>query len=237
VVSCILLTFNRVAAKKHLIDEAVESFLRQTYTDAELVIVNDHPSQIIKFDHPRVKIFNWCNRACSLGEKYNDAIRATDGDLICTWEDDDLALPHRLEYSVNKLGGADYYNPLGYWFLSSKLHHKFSRGYCHNCSIFTRKAFEEVGGYDLVTGNQDGLMDAKLRRKNAVLGPIDPRDWFYIYRFGVSDLHLSGQGDPQKSYEKYAEHATRSGTFILNPHWRIDYSRMVSDYLAENNLS
>lgn len=236
-VSCILPTYNRVAVKIHLINEAVESFLRQTYTDSELLIVNDHEDQTIVFNHPRVRVLNLCNRACTLGEKYNLAIRLTDSPLLMTWEDDDLALPHRIEYSVEKLGTADYYNPLGYWFLNDKLHHQFSGGVCHNCSIFTRDAFEKVGGYDNVTGDQDKRMDAKLRRLKTVLGPIPPRDWFYIYRFGVSDLHLSGQGNPQLAYEKYAERSRRPGTFHLRPHWKIPYDEMVEDYLKSNNLS
>lgn len=235
-VLCVCPTYNRVASNKKLLEEAVESFLQQTYTDSILAIVNDCERQVIHFDHPRVKVFNWCNRACTLGEKYNLAIRMFDTPLVCTWEDDDISLPHRLSYSVKKLGDADYFNPLGNWFLGKELTHEHSQGYCHNSSIYTRKAFEHVGGYDSVTGNQDALMDRKLRKLNAVLYRVPPRDWTYIYRFGVSDLHLSGQANSQDAYDKYSGHAKKSGIFTLRPHFEFNYEKMVRDYIRQHNL-
>ena len=80
-----MLTYGRYAGEEAdhtvLIEEAVESFLRQDYLRKELVILNDTPGQVIEFDHPRVKIINWPERYPTLGEKRNAA--ATFAQAIC----------------------------------------------------------------------------------------------------------------------------------------------------------
>ena len=52
-VSCMCLTYGR----PHLLEEAVESFLRQDYRGLkELVVVNDLSDQHLAFEHPEVRI-------------------------------------------------------------------------------------------------------------------------------------------------------------------------------------
>jgi glycosyltransferase involved in cell wall biosynthesis len=236
-ISCICPTFNRVAARPHLLNEAVESFLRQDYADKELVIINDHPGQKIVFDHSQVIVINHHRRFATLGEKYNFAIReVATGEAICTWEDDDLALPHRLSYSAKKLEGYGYYKPSGYWYIDgdNQLHDEHPIGYCHNASLYTREAFEAVGGYPLVSGPQDAQMNALLLcLGNTAPNEMEKKDWFYIYRWGVSDCHLSAFGSKtQQAYEDYAKRATQSGTFQLRPGWRMNYEAMISNFLS-----
>lgn len=228
-VSCICPTYNRVAARKHLLEEAVESFLRQTYQDKELIILNDHPEQIIELDYPQVYVLNRNPRFPTLGEKYNYGITISSGDLICTWEDDDISLPNRIALSIEKLGDADYFNPKAYFFLmDGKLTFEQHTGYAHNCSIFRRSAFERVGGYPAVSGPQDAHMDGLLRRHCRVIdGPLSREECFFIYRWGVSDLHLSGHPDTQKAYDQYAERADSTGVFTLAPHWERDYVELT----------
>lgn len=229
-ISCICPTYNRVATRKYLLEEAVESFLRQTYADKELIILNDHPGQVIEFDHPQVQVVNMKERFKTLGEKYNYAISIlADGDAICPWEDDDISLPHRLQLSVEKLGDADYFNPLAYFVLmGGNLTFEQRTGYAHNCSIFRHSAFDKLLGYPEVSGPQDAHMDGMLRQYCRVVdGPLSREEAFFIYRWGVSDMHLSGFHNTQKAYDDYALTARTSGTFTLTPHWVEEYERKI----------
>ncbi len=239
-VSCICPTYNRAATRKYLLEEAVEAFLRQTYPEKELLIINDHPDQTIVFEHPQVKVFNLKQRFATLGEKYNWGVRQSSGRWITTHEDDDISLPGRLEDGVKKIAGYSYYNPKGYWYLDSNgLHHLHPVGYAHNCSIYTRDAFEKVGGYPLVSGPQDAHMDGLLNslKDTAPERAKGPKDWFFIYRWGVSNLHLSGFGNTQQVYDEYAKSATAHGTFVLSPHWRTDYVRLINQYIEANGIT
>src|SRR5262245_8679210 len=55
-VSCMCLTYGR---PPHLVEEAIESFLRQDYRgQKELIVLNDLFGQELRFEHPEVQIVN-----------------------------------------------------------------------------------------------------------------------------------------------------------------------------------
>lgn len=229
-VSCICPTFNRVGPQQYLLEEAVESFLRQVgWENRELIIWNDHPQQRVVFDHPMVKVVNEPTRCPTLGEKYNRMVRMATGEAIVPWEDDDISLPRRVAEAALALQTWDYV-PSGYFFLDGKgLHTDHPLGYCHGSSAYRKTAWEAVGGYPEVSGPQDAIMDGKLRHSEAVRtapSPGGPREWQYLYRWGVSSCHLSGQGT--NAARAYEENLTRmgGGEIVLKPHWREDYAAM-----------
>lgn len=235
-VSCLCPTFGRFPEFGHLLCETVESFLRQTYPRKELLILNDCAGQTLACNAPGVRVVNVGRRFASLGEKYNAAVRLSAGDLLCTWEDDDISLPWRIEQGVRRIGGAAYWNPQRSWFLDEGganpegvgLHRHHSHGVCHNASIFARSAWEKAGGYPAMSGAQDAAMDRRLK----ALGPCPPplgddwREWSYVYRWGVSPIHLSGQPDPDTFYRGLDGQGVRQGRFEIVPGWRADYVAM-----------
>jgi glycosyltransferase involved in cell wall biosynthesis len=237
-VSCICPTSGRPPVHQHLLEEAVESFLRQTYPNKELIVLNDCPDQELFCDAPGVRIINVAARYSSLGEKYNAAIAMARGALIAPWEDDDISLPWRLSLSVEQLGEATYFNPRSYWFWDEAgLHADHQVGYGHNLSLFTRAAFDAVGGYPPVSGAQDAAMDALLCRRDTVGAKrISPDEWFYIYRWGVSPHHLSGATNPN-AWQEIGMQPVEPGQFTLRPHWRQDYGLAVRCFLAANASS
>ena len=234
-VSCLCPTFGRCGhAWQHLLEEAVESFLRQTDVHSELLILNDHPGQEIVFDHPRVRVINQAQRFRTLGEKYNALVSHAAGSLLAPWEDDDISLPHRLELSRERLGERDYYNPRVFWCLDNRgLHWRHSLGVGHNLSLFRRRAWQAVGGYPAVTGSQDLVMDGRLTGHAGVCCRVDEEplpvpQWYYVYRFGASPCHLSGAEDAQGYYDSLGAAPAANGRFTLQPHWREDYSALVA---------
>lgn len=229
-VSCICPTFNRPPDHQYLLEEAIESFLRQDYPNKELIVLNDCPRQELVCDAPGVRVVNAPRRFSTLGEKCNAAVRLARGKLIAPWDDDDISLPWRLSLSVERLGEADYFNPKRYWFWDQDgLHADHAMGYGHKLSLFRRAAFDAVGGYPAISFGCDAAIDAALlARGNSTGGPhtgeaeLPRREWFYIYRWGVSPVHVSGRGE-EGFYREIGTRPVQPGRFELRPHWRQDY--------------
>ena len=92
-VSCFCATYGR----PHLLEEAIESFLRQDYPGAkELVILNDYPGHTLHYEHKEIRIVNRDKQILPLGRKFNETVELCDGDILLPWEDDDIYLPWRI---------------------------------------------------------------------------------------------------------------------------------------------
>jgi glycosyltransferase involved in cell wall biosynthesis len=232
-VSCICPTYNRPPRYQHLLEEAIESFLRQDYPNKELIVLNDCPGQELICDEPGVRVVNVAERFPSLGDKRNAGVGLARGELIAPWDDDDISLPWRLSHSVERLGNADYFNPRCYWLLDSDGFHEkpldLTVGYYSlNMSLFRRAAFEGVGGYPSVNLGEDYALDATFSELAHVVDPFrgdkEPTrsEWFYIYRRGVSPVHICSSSD-QDFYGEIGELPVVEGRFQLSPHWRRDY--------------
>jgi glycosyltransferase involved in cell wall biosynthesis len=234
-VSMICPTFGRPPALLHLLEETVECFLRQDWPAKELLILNDNPRQTLTCEAPGVRIINWPKRIATLGGKYNSLVSDAKYDILAPAEDDDLSLPWRLTQAVRALGdGFGYWNPQRTWFWDSHgLHWQHTHGYCHNASAFTRAAWAQVGGYPAISGSQDAAMDGLLKQRVAVAPGLadDPSAWSYIYRWSVSDFHLSAYPDTEKAYRDHAA-AGAEGTYTIRPHWRQDYLVATRQALA-----
>ena len=237
-VSCICLTYNRPPRYQHLVEEAVESFLRQDYPNKELILLNDCPGQELVCHADGVIVVNSPFRFPTLGEKWNTAVQLSHGQIIAPWDDDDISLPWRLSYSVERLGTADYFNLRKYWYLSrTGLSSDASTGYAHNGSVYTRRAFDEVGGHKPISLGLDRELDRALMAKGRNV--VDPKfrgsdpapleKWFYIYRWNVSPVHLSGTAgtDGREHYESIGKRPVVPATFYLQPHWEEDYVGMT----------
>ncbi|WP_240416479.1 glycosyltransferase [Paenibacillus periandrae] len=85
------------------IKAAIESLLNQTYTNFELLIVNDGSTDATKsiissFDDPRI-VYMEQNNMGEAGAR-NTALERTNGEFIVFQDADDLSLPNRLETLV-----------------------------------------------------------------------------------------------------------------------------------------
>jgi len=234
---CLCPTFGRAPDYLHLVEEAVESFLRQDYTgERELIVLNDCPLQKLVCNVPNVRVVNLDRRFGSLGEKYNAMIELTadHGDVLLPWEDDDISLPWRISQAVKQLGTGSYWKPPQVWFKDSRGYHwNHAVGVRHHASIFTHDAWDRVGGYPRVSGNQDAVMDQYLGGAGLPRFPdgIPPNEWAYVYRWGVSPRHLSGNRDHHAAWIAEAYREVIPGTFELRPYWRTDYVGLTRNSL------
>lgn len=236
-VSCLCLTYNRPTLQTSLLEEAVHSYLLQSYLgNKELVILNDTPGQILTMnDHLRaagVNVINLPRRFRTLGEKYAAAHGLAKGNVFLWWDDDDISLPWRIQRSVSKLlaDSADYYNPGGYWYLhNSTLQHDHPLGYGLNCSAYTRAAYERAAvlgfGIDL-----DATLHSIFSRLPGVV-KAKPEytftQWSYIYRWGVSLAHVSGHSGLSGGYDLRGQEEIVPGQYAIQPRWEQDYEDLV----------
>lgn len=201
-VSCLMPTYGRASRQPHLLAEAIYWFTRQDYAGpTELVVLNDHPGQTLTCSVPGVRVVNLARRLPSLGAKCNALLALAHGEIGMMWEDDDIALPHRTTQSVERLGNFDYWNPRGQWYEESGvLHTTHAQGYCHNASAFKTDALR--GRYATVNKGHDAIIDGWARGHVRCAGaPLaTPAEWAYVYRWGVSDFHLSGLADMEAGY-------------------------------------
>lgn len=85
--------------RKAVAEESMESFLRQTYPDKKLLIINSHPDRVwFKKDYPNVEIQNKKDSDfANLNDKYMYALRQIKTSWWCPWDSDDIWLPWHLE--------------------------------------------------------------------------------------------------------------------------------------------
>jgi len=225
-------TYNRCPGRRYLIEESLHSFLLQDYENAELIICNDTPNQLLKYDDdPRVIIQNLDSRFPTLSDKIKFMIDNSDADLFCRWDDDDICLPHRLSYSLKKLGDRLEWRAENYYYCpSDKTLHTTGVGNTHCMSLWRREVLDKIGGYpEKASGWEDQQFNIQLKEAGINFSgeeiPID--EIFYLYRWGVSDRHLSGTGGGneglQNHWDRIGEQEIPEGEFILEPHWMEDY--------------
>jgi O-antigen biosynthesis protein len=105
-VTCIMPTCDR----KQFVPQAIRSFLRQDYPNAELLIVDDSREPIADLvpRHDRIRLIR-LERKLTVGAKRNLACEQARGELIVHWDDDDWYPPWRITAQVRALaeGGAD----------------------------------------------------------------------------------------------------------------------------------
>jgi len=99
-VSVIIRTFNRA----HSISQAINSALRQTYTDFEILVVDDGstddtPQAVQSFADSRIRVLRH-HTNLGVGAACNTGIRAANGEYIAWLDSDDLWCPEKLQRQV-----------------------------------------------------------------------------------------------------------------------------------------
>ena len=124
-VSCVMVSRGNLQIAQH----SVECYLRQDYPNRELIVVSASPDpefeEFLRALEPaRVRLIKVPGEF-SLGELRNFSVAHSTGEIVCTWDDDDLFDPHRLSLGVHALiaanAGATFLIQLLMWYPSRKL--------------------------------------------------------------------------------------------------------------------
>lgn len=102
-VSVVLPTYNRV----HLISETIQSVMDQSYSNWELIIIDDGSTddtenRIKKFNDNRIH-YHAIAHCGILGKVRNVGLRHSKGDYIAFLDSDDVWLPHKLDFQLSLL--------------------------------------------------------------------------------------------------------------------------------------
>ena len=244
-ISCKCITYGRVGT----LEESIESFLKQDYPadKCELVIVNDYPLQTLKFDHPQVKIVNVNQTFTTIGAKENFATEMCNGEIICQWDDDDLAMPWHLKNVAEHLTpDIDIIHwQTGVFYNGNKI---TDITWIGNSGIAFRKAaWEKIGGHPIENAGSDMTFIESLhkngKRKFVKMNDGDA-SWFYMW--GGRSYHMSGQGHdvPGKPniIQRHSLHIDNlrrqgkipTGDIELKPNWKRDYVKMLHDFIQKS---
>jgi predicted O-methyltransferase YrrM len=92
------------AERRQFVSQAIEYFMRQDYSNRELIVVDDGEDAVADLmpDDERVRYFRLAERR-TVGAKRNFACEQARGQLIAHWDDDDWHAPHRLSYQLEAL--------------------------------------------------------------------------------------------------------------------------------------
>jgi glycosyltransferase involved in cell wall biosynthesis len=223
-ISVLTITYKR----HHLLEEAIESFLRQQTTiDSEMVVINDNPEVDYIYEHKRVKIFNCKERFPSIASKLEWGYKQCKYDYVYRLDDDDLLATWALENvktDIIENPGFEIYRSRGmYFFVNNEFQKEDSNinnGNVYSKAYLDRIKFPDKSGDEdmyITFRNNANIYESKLKHT-------------MIYRWGMATLHISGMGiQPNEVILAQADKmldATK-GEIVLTPHFDNDYYSQI----------
>ena len=168
-----------------LLSLAIESVLKQTFTNFEFIIVDDGSKQPLE---PIVKSFTNDRRIAiyriensGLGAALNYGIQKSSGKYIARLDDDDMMVPERLQKQVDFMESHPTVSCVGTWHYDkfgnkfyphrkfptkheSIVHHLLQSRFslAHTTLMFRKEAFDQIGGYRIPRGGQDLDLELQL---------------------------------------------------------------------------
>jgi len=146
------------------LDTALQSVFDQTYKNLEIIIIDDgstDPFTKLKLDNlkiPNTKIIRQKNGGPSKAR--NEGVKISTGEYILPLDSDDIMLPNYVEECINVITRDKNISPV----YCDTIHEGQMRGmekrpewskerliqgpFIVNCSMFSREAFDSVGGFD-----------------------------------------------------------------------------------------
>jgi len=208
------------------VEESVNSILNQTYTNLEILAINDCSTDstgdilhaMAKIDSRITVIDNDHN--LKLIDTLNKGVKLSKGDYIARMDADDISLPTRIEKEVaflEKNKDHDIVSTLFYAFRSENpdrrdLHHSplidaelraymlFKSGICHPAVMIRRRVFDELGlSFEkryLHVEDYALWTEAIYKTKLANIG--EPLLLYRIHQTQISTLHEELQTDNKK---------------------------------------
>lgn len=239
-ITCVCPTHGRA----HIIGEAVESFLRQTYRgDKELLILNDCPEQPLECDAQGVRIINLPEPIPDASAKFNRAVEEAGYGVCAWWEDDDISLPGRLDGIARMIteSKAAYVKPArAFMWQEGRVTGHNENLFFGGCA-FNRGYWLDAGGSKPGQWPDASAHDAMMAGGNGAVFANSPADTFFVYRWGGPVHHDSGTGeqDAAKRFAMFRERTLnhrkfRPGLQRINPHWRMDYAAQAAQWVADH---
>lgn len=232
-ISVLTLTYKR----HHLLEEALESFLRQDFSgESELVIINDGRKPLI-FDHPNVRIINVKNRFSSVGAKLKFGFSACHYDHVFRLDDDDLIVPWALSHTWEDIVSHpeyDIYRSDGHYYFEDNKFIRISDN-VNNGNVYSQKYLSRIEIPDGSFG-EDFAMTYQF---NAKIYVSHRKEKTMIYRWGMNTYHVSGMGNQSNAAindwtDRIVNAKVDGGTvqeqdaIVLHPRFQAEYFQQLN---------
>lgn len=163
-------------------EESINSILNQTYSDFELIIVDDCGKNnvkdfIKKFNDDRIKIIK-NDKNCGLAISLNNGLKYSKGEYIVRMDTDDIAFPTRIEKQVDFILKNSEYSIVGTRhtlfddggeygessYTGEILKKDFLKGppFCHPSLLIRKDDLMSIGGYPNYKRAQDYAMEMQM---------------------------------------------------------------------------
>lgn len=238
---------------KEKTEEAIQSYIKQTYKHKKLLILNTHKDPIkLKEEFSDISVIELPEKKFkTLGEKHEYLINQVDTDYWTVLDDDDIILPWHLE----TLASALVHNRDTYTKKSNKrpllsghnrkiisVDNEYSYikgGSGWTCRVFEKLTPEKVRAK--LSKNVKGLSECNYDARfcsgkwhSLIMNyPVLPS---YVWRGGGDSFHLSAAGDTStvfnnafETQEDKAQKIDNSSLWV--PHWNKDYVQEFIDFL------
>lgn len=179
------------------INEAINSVLKQTFQNFEIIVVNDGSTDVntIKvlsnIKHPQIKIINQSNK--KLPAARNNGIKEAQGKYICCLDADDKLKPTYLEKCISKMEHENLDICYSYlkefeegnmlWQAGDFNIKILMKGNCVPVSaVYKKSVWENIGGYDekFTSGYEDWEFWLRFAKTGALGGRI--HEPLFLYR-------------------------------------------------------
>ena len=227
------------------VKDAIDSAINQTYKPIEIVIVNDgstdNSDDIIKsyLQNPNIVYVTQSNTGLSIAR--NNGIEKSTGEIIVCLDADDYFSPEYIENIVKNftdyktIVSTDVYhtdeflNLLGHVWPTSPTTYTdlLTNNYVCVSSGFSRKLFDEVGGYDSKMnrmGCEDWDLWIRMHKAGAnvvVINSLDNTNPYYRYRkHGYSMIDDSIKN--RKNIDSYLHKKYVAQNFYMEPTYKIN---------------
>lgn len=228
-------------------EEAVESFLRQTYPHKHLLIINTHPDPIwFEKEYPDVEVHNIIpDTFGNLNAKYNYALANVKTNWWAPWDSDDIWLPwhfKNLAENIPKMRKSRHPRKLG-----------VPRSYFSQDNKILLIGWQMWGDCIFETLDKDGNLyavcdenDTDNCDRQLTLNKMWNRHWLRPAEYPLSFIfrwHPKGHASLVKDDRSKKYHASlREKMYAIRnkepfrPHWERDYVKDVEEFLKKKPL-
>lgn len=228
-VSCCMPTYGKPV---EVLNESVRCFLDQDWPgDKELVIYNDYGAAEFVFDHPQVRIVNAARREPNLGLKYNRTVSFARHDFVLLWDDDDIYLPHRISYSMDRLRNGAFRSSRNAVLYADREYLEPMVSYFPATVCIRKDVYFEIGGFEETEAAPDVRFVNRVDKLTGGPTVLPLEEIFYIYRWHTSGhYHHSAVAGQAASVDDVAGAIdaripkTLAGRWVIEPTYYRDYA-------------
>lgn len=216
-VTCLQLSYGR----PQLSVEAVECFLRQTYQNKKLIIINTHPSPVhFKIPYKNIEVHN-ISPLNRLSDVYRFGMDLIESEYFCIWDDDDLFLPWHIEDRMKFSLENPSFDAIGHshcLFSCDGIIKELAQNMFVSQYLYKNNGIRPDSGIACWDSNWHD----KPWKRGIFSFPIRPS---YVYRWGTGENHISGMAGEDGQHEIYLRNIEDKKKLIFSSPWEPKWNK------------